>query len=56
VPYIEDVLRGKILAVHDVERRSKRQKDLANIASLLESYPDMRTLVPEDMRASRLRL
>jgi hypothetical protein len=47
VARVEDVLQGKIWAVEDPDRRaSKRQKDLADIARLLERYPEMRTLVP----------
>jgi hypothetical protein len=50
VASLEDVLRGKVWAVQDVERRrSKRQKDLADIARILESYPDMRGIVPDDI-------
>ncbi len=45
---MRDVLQGKLWAVQDPERRaSKRQKDLADIARLLESYPQLRQLVPE---------
>jgi hypothetical protein len=40
-------LRGKVWAALDPGRRaSKRQKDLADIARLLEAYPHLRTLVP----------
>lgn len=47
VARVEDVLQGKIWAVEDPDRRaSKRQKDLADIARLLERYPEIRTLVP----------
>ena len=39
VAAMEDVLKGKVWAAQDVERRaSKRQKDLADIARLLEVY------------------
>lgn len=47
---IEDVLQGKIWAVLDPERRgSKRQKDLADIARILEAYPNLRTDVPQEI-------
>lgn len=47
VAQMEDVLQGKIWAVEDPDRRaSKRQKDLADIARLLERYPEIRALVP----------
>jgi nucleotidyltransferase AbiEii toxin of type IV toxin-antitoxin system len=47
VASIEDVLQGKIWAVEDPSRRaSKRQKDLADIARLLERRPDLRSQVP----------
>jgi hypothetical protein len=43
----EDVLAGKVWAVEDSRRRpSKRQKDLADIARLLELYPALRSGVP----------
>lgn len=50
VARIEDVLRGKVWAAQDPQRRrSKRQKDLADIARLLEVDPQLRSLVPEDL-------
>jgi len=51
VARLEDVLRGKVWAASDPERRaSKRQKDLADIARLLEAYPHLRPLVPDEIR------
>jgi hypothetical protein len=48
----EDVLQGKVWAVTDVSRRpSKRQKDLADIARLLEAFPSLRASVPADVVA-----
>ena len=45
---VEDVLEGKVWAVEDADRRaSKRQKDLADIARLLEAYPHLRAHVPD---------
>lgn len=50
VASLEDVLRGKVWAVQDPERRaSKRQKDLADIARILEKYPALIELVPEEI-------
>jgi hypothetical protein len=50
VARLEDVLQGKIWAAQDPTRRgSKRQKDLADIARLVESYPDLRRQVPVDI-------
>jgi len=47
VARIEDVLQGKLWAASDATRRaSKRQKDLADIARLLEAYPELRPSVP----------
>jgi hypothetical protein len=47
---VRDVLQGKIWAAQDSERRpSKRQKDLADIARLLEAYPELRAMVPDDI-------
>ena len=50
VASLEDVLQGKVWAVMDASRRpSKRQKDLADIARLLEAYPDLREKVPAEV-------
>ena len=50
VARLEDVLSGKIWAASDPERRrSKRQKDLADIARILEGYPHLRERVPESI-------
>lgn len=50
VASLEDVLQGKLWAVMDAERRpSKRQKDLADIARLLESCPELRKKVPAEV-------
>jgi hypothetical protein len=47
VAAVEDVLRGKIWALQDAGRRpSKRQKDLADVARLVEAYPKLREGVP----------
>jgi len=48
----EDILQGKIWAAIDSSRRpSKRQKDLADIARLIEAYPHMRQKVPDEILA-----
>jgi hypothetical protein len=48
VAAIEDVLAGKVWAAADTERRaSKRQKDLADIARLIEANPALRSRVPQ---------
>lgn len=50
VARVEDILRSKIWAIQDVTRRaSKRQKDLADIARLLEAYPHLRSQVPKEI-------
>ena len=52
VASLDDILRGKIWAAQDPTRRgSKRQKDLADIARLLEAYPHLRVQVPEEILA-----
>lgn len=52
VARLEDVLQGKVWAVMDASRRpSKRQKDLADIARLLEAYPALRRHVPAEVLA-----
>ena len=46
----EDVLLGKVWAASDATRRSsKRMKDLADIARLLERFPELRRLVPPNL-------
>ncbi|MBI3492987.1 MAG: nucleotidyl transferase AbiEii/AbiGii toxin family protein [Acidobacteria bacterium] len=50
VACLEDLLLGKIWAAQDSTRRgSKRQKDLADIARLIEAYPALRSSVPADI-------
>lgn len=52
VASLDDILQGKLWAVTDETRRpSKRQKDLADIARLLESYPALRAQVPAEVLA-----
>ena len=52
VAVLEDVLQGKVWAAEDATRRSsKRQKDLADIARLIEAHPHVRALVPEGLLA-----
>jgi hypothetical protein len=52
VASLEDVLRGKVWAATDTARRpSKRQKDLADISRILESYPHLRDRVPPEILA-----
>ncbi len=51
----QDILRGKVWAFLDTERRpSKRQKDLADIFRLVETYPALKDELPPDV-ASRMR-
>lgn len=55
VARLEDILQGKVWAAMDVDRRkSKRQKDLADIARILEVSPDLRTRVPTELLAKLL--
>ncbi|MFN7036116.1 MAG: nucleotidyl transferase AbiEii/AbiGii toxin family protein [Bellilinea sp.] len=50
VASLEDILQGKIWAMLDPDRRgSKRQKDLADIARILESFPHLRDKVPAEI-------
>jgi hypothetical protein len=50
VASLEDVLQGKAWAAENVTRRpSKRQKDLADIARIVEARPDLRSRVPHDI-------
>jgi hypothetical protein len=52
VASLEDVLQGKVWAAMDDTRRpSKRQKDFADIARLVEAYPDLRRQLPAEVAA-----
>lgn len=47
----EDVLKVKIWAYSDKGRRmSKRQKDLTDIARLIEAHPELAYMVPPEIR------
>ena len=51
VAALEDVLEGKIWAYSDEERRkSKRQKDLADIMRLVETHSLLYELLPEKIK------
>ncbi len=51
VASLEDTLRGKIKAWSDPQRRqSKRIKDLADIARLVEAHPELGRLLPDDVK------
>lgn len=51
VAAVEDVLQGKLWAFQDQSRRpSKRQKDLADIARLVEARPDLVARLPAAVR------
>jgi len=55
VACVEDVLQGKIWSILDPERKaSKRLKDLADIARILERHPALRCQVPQEIRARLL--
>ena len=56
VASLEDTLQGKLLAWRDAQRRpSKRQKDLADIARLVEAHPEIAHLIPAEV-SERLEL
>jgi len=51
VARLEDVLQGKVWAYMDKEqRKSKRQKDLADIFRIIEKYPQLETTLPQSLR------
>ena len=51
VANLEDVLQGKVWAYMDrTRRRSKRQKDLADILRIIEAYPQLETKLPQSLR------
>ena len=50
VACLQDTLRGKLKAFADTQRRpSKHQKDLLDIARLIESHPELRSQVAADV-------
>jgi hypothetical protein len=52
VAHLDDLLQGKLWAAQDSTcRASKRQKDLADIARLLEAYPQLRNRIPAEVLA-----
>ncbi len=52
VAALEDVLRGKVWAYSDEERRqSKRQKDLADILRLVETHPHLKDRLPPEIQS-----
>ena len=58
VAALEDLLNGKVWAYSDLPtekagekvKKSKRQKDLADIMRLVESYPQLNDLLPEHIK------
>ena len=51
VATMENVLKGKLWAyVNQTKRKSKRQKDLADITRLVETHPDLLKLLPDSVQ------
>jgi hypothetical protein len=51
VAILEDVLQGKVWAYMDqTRRRSKRQKDLADILRIIETYLQLGTKLPRSLQ------
>jgi len=51
VARVEDVLQGKVWAYMDTTRRkSKRQKDLADIFRIVEKFPQLEASLPQSIR------
>lgn len=51
VASLEDTFRGKIKAYNDKARRqSKQLKDLTDIARLIEAHPELREMLPAEMK------
>ncbi|HSV27518.1 MAG TPA: hypothetical protein VLH60_06455 [Sedimentisphaerales bacterium] len=51
VARVEDVLQGKVWACMDKSRRrSKRQKDLADISRIVEKYPKLEAGLPQEVK------
>ncbi|MCG8607836.1 hypothetical protein MJD09_22980 [bacterium] len=52
VAALEDVLQGKIWAFTDQQRRqSKKQKDLADILRIVESFPHLKGQLPDSIKS-----
>lgn len=52
VAALEDVLRGKVWAYRDERRRkSKRQKDLADILRVIETHPERKGQLPPEIKS-----
>ena len=52
VACLDDVLRGKVWVYSDdTRRKSKRQKDLADIMRLVETHPELISQLPPDIAA-----
>ncbi|HOE12327.1 MAG TPA: nucleotidyl transferase AbiEii/AbiGii toxin family protein [bacterium] len=55
VAALEDLLQGKVWAWMDqTRRRSKRQKDLADILRLLEAFPKLEAKLPQSLKEQLL--
>jgi hypothetical protein len=51
VAKLEDVLQGKVWAYTDqTRRRSKRQKDLADILRIIEAFPELSNKLPQSLQ------
>jgi GTP-dependent phosphoenolpyruvate carboxykinase len=51
VASLDNVLQGKVWAYMDnTRRRSKRQKDLADISRIIETYPELTTKIPQKIK------
>jgi len=51
VAILDDVLQGKVWAYMDqTRRRSKRQKDLADILRIIEAYPQLVSKLPPSLK------
>jgi hypothetical protein len=57
VASLPDLLQGKVWAYEDqTRRRSKRQKDLADILRLTEAYPDLVETLPRTLKENLRRI
>ena len=51
VASLDNVLQGKVWAFTDeTRRRSKRQKDLADISRIIETFPELTTKLPQKVQ------
>ena len=49
VARLENIVRGKVWAWEDAQRRPKRRKDELDLMRIAEAYPELRELIPTEI-------